>query len=330
MRNFFSLRLIEKRMKVTEILAGSEKTLFSLEVLPPLKGRNIQALFDVLDPLMEFNPPFVDVTYHREQVLYKKRTDGLLEEIPVRKRPGTVGICAAIQAKYDVETVPHLICGGFTREETEDALFSLHYLGNTNVLLIRGDAVKADGRFVPTEGGNIYASDLVDQVARMNKGEFLHEETMGDMKTDFCIGVAGYPEKHFEAPNMQADMKYLKKKIELGADYIVTQMFFDNQRYFDFVELCRAEGINVPIIPGIKPITSKKQIQTLPSLFHTIIPDDLCMEIEKCKDNDGVKQAGTEWTIQQCKELIDFGVPCIHFYTMSRSEPTATIARAVF
>ena len=316
-------------MKVIEHLNKADKTLFSLEILPPLKGKTIHDLFKVLDPLMEFNPPFVDVTYHREEVKYRKNDDGTVSEIPLRKRPGTVGICAALMAKYGVDAVPHLVCGGFTKEETEDALFTLHYLGFDNLLLLKGDD---DGKTKHLKDGhfNIFASDLVDQVQNMNEGRFLHEETLADLKTDFCIGVAGYPEKHFQAPNLDTDLKYLKKKVELGADYIVTQMFFDNQKYFQFVDKCRSAGIDVPIIPGIKPLSTANHLKTLPSMFYIDIPNDLVSEVEKAKDKAAIKQVGVEWAIQQSKELIEAGVPCLHCYTMSRSEATVQIAREVF
>lgn len=315
-------------MKVTDHLAKADKTLFSIEILPPMKGKTIHDLFKVLDPLMEFKPPFIDVTYHREEVKYRKNPDGTVSEIPLRKRPGTVGICAALMAKYSVDAVPHLVCGGFSKGETEDALFTLHYLGIDNVLLLKGDEpnkVNSKGDHV-----NHYASDLVEQVQFMNEGRFLHEETIADMRTDFCIGVAGYPEKHFEAPNLKTDLDYLKRKVEKGADYIVTQMFFDNQRYFEFVDLCREAGIDVPIIPGLKPLTTANHLTVLPKLFHLDIPDDLVKEVQKAKTKEAVKQVGIEWAIQQSKELMAAGVPCLHYYTMSRSEATTQIARAVF
>ena len=296
-----------------------------------MKGKTIQDLFRVMDPLMEFNPPFVDVTYHREEIVYKKREDGLVEKVPTRKRPGTVGICAAITAHYKIDAVPHLVCGGFTKEETEDAIFTLHYLGIQNFLLLRGDGLKSEPRFQPSDGGHHYASDLVAQVANMNHGRFLHEETSNDdAATDFCIGVAGYPEKHFEAANLNMDLRYLKHKVDQGADYIVTQMFFDNQRYFDFVQCCRNIGINVPIIPGLKPITGKGQILTLPPAFHIDIPDDLAKAVESARDNKAAGQIGIEWAIQQSRELIDFGVPCLHYYSMSKADPILAIAREVF
>lgn len=318
-------------MNIAEQLINTKETLFSLEILPPMKGKNINDLYKVLDPLMEFKPPFVDVTYHREEIIYRKNPDGTLRQIPVRKRPGTVGICAAIMNKYNVAAVPHLICGGFTKEETEDALFSLYYLGIENVLVIKGDELgKSEYHIEDRVNRNVYAVDLVDQIAKMNKGNFLHEETISDFHTNFCVGVAGYPEKHFEAPNLNSDLKYLKAKVDAGAKYVVTQMFFDNEKYFEFVKKCRAAGITVPIVPGIKPLAIEKHLTVLPSMFHIDIPEALEKEVAKCKNNVEVKQVGVEWAIQQSKELKAANVPCIHYYTMSRSENTAKIAKAVF
>ena len=317
-------------MKVTEHLRNATKTLFSMEILPPRKGDNIQELFDHLDPLMEFNPPFVDVTYHREEYVYKKMPNGLLQRKTTRKRPGTVGICAAITNKYNVDTVPHIICGGFTKEETENALIDLNFLGIDNVLIIRGDAIKSEARFIPDPDGNNYAIDLLHQVVDMNKGVYLDDELQDAAPTDFCIGVAGYPEKHFEAPNMKTDMKYLKQKVEDGADYIVTQMFFDNKKYFDFVDKCRAAGIDVPIVPGLKPITTVKQATVLPSIFHIDLPEDLSDAIENCKDNAQAREVGVEWAVQQSKELIEYGVPTLHFYSMGKAEPVYRIAKELF
>ncbi len=307
-------------MKVTEYIKNAKETLFSFEVLPPLKGTSIQSIYDALDPLMEFNPPFIDVTYHREEYVYKKRKDGLLERRSVRKRPGTVGICAAIMNKYNVDTVPHIICGGFNQEETENALIDLDFLGVDNVLVLRGDPIKNETYFTSEEGGHQYASELLKQVDGMNKGIYLDEELKKSNATDFCIGVAGYPEKHFEAPNMQSDIHFLKKKVEAGADYIVTQMFFDNQQYFDFVKICRENDINIPIIPGIKPISTQKQLTLLPQRFYLNVPNILVDEVIRCKNNLEVRKVGVEWAIQQTKELIEFGAPCIHFYTMGKSD----------
>jgi methylenetetrahydrofolate reductase (NADPH) len=307
-------------MKVTEYIKNAKKTLFSFEILPPLKGTSIESIYNSLDPLMEFNPPFIDVTYHREEYVYKKRKDGLLERRAVRKRPGTVGICAAIMNKYNVDTVPHIICGGFNKEETENALIDLDFLGVDNVLVLRGDPIKSETYFTADEGGHKYASELLQQVDGMNKGIYLDEELKNSAPTDFCIGVAGYPEKHFEAPNMRSDIHFLKKKVEAGAEYIVTQMFFDNQQYFDFVNLCRENDINIPIIPGLKPVSTNKQLTLLPQRFHLNMPNSLVDEVLKCKTNEQVRQVGVEWAIQQTKELIEFGAPCIHFYTMGKSD----------
>ena len=307
-------------MKVTEHINNANRTLFSFEILPPLKGTSIQSIYDSLDPLMEFSPPFIDVTYHREEYIYKKIGNGLLERHSVRKRPGTVGICAAIMNKYQVDTVPHIICGGFNKEETENALIDLDFLGIDNVLVLRGDPIKSEIDFTAEEGGHRYAVELLQQVDGMNKGIYLDEELKESYSTDFCIGVAGYPEKHFEAPNMNSDIKFLKKKVDAGADYIVTQMFFDNQQYFNFVKLCRENNINIPIIPGLKPISTTKHITLLPHRFNLNLPGDLVDEVLKCKDNISVRQVGVEWSIQQTKELIEFGVPCVHFYTMGRSD----------
>lgn len=318
-------------MKVTEHIASNKgKTLFSLEILPPLKGENIQNIFNHIDPLMEFKPPFIDVTYHREEYVYKKRANGLLEKRSIRKRPGTVGICAAIKHRYDVDPVPHIICGGFTKEETENALIDLNFLGIDNVLAIRGDAIKSEGKFVPEPGGNPYAIDLMNQIVDMNKGDYLDQELENAHPTDFCIGVAGYPEKHFESPNIKSDLRRLKEKVDGGANYIVTQMFFDNKHYFDFVERCREMGIDVPIIPGLKPITTKSQVNVLPSTFKIDLPEELSENIEKCKDNKAAREIGVEWGIKQGKELIDAGVPVLHFYSMGKSESVRRIAEGLF
>jgi methylenetetrahydrofolate reductase (NADPH) len=317
-------------MKVIDHLKDARSTLFSVEILPPLKGKSIQSIWDILNPIMEFKPSFVDVTYHREEYVYKKRENGLLEKFSIRKRPGTVGICAAIINKYKVDTVPHIICGGFSKEETENALIDLHFLGIDNVLLLRGDPIKSESSFQPDPDGNNFAIDLVKQVVCMNKGIYLDDELMEVSASNFCIGVAGYPEKHFEAPNLKSDLKYLKAKIDAGAEYIVTQMFFDNKKYFDFVNTCRELGIEVPIIPGLKPITSKKQAVALPKTFHIDLPEDLLDEIEKCSDDKKVREVGIEWCAKQSKELIKFGVPCLHYYTMGNGELTCSVARKVF
>jgi methylenetetrahydrofolate reductase (NADPH) len=317
-------------MKVTDHIKQAKSTLFSIEILPPLKGKSIQSIFDGIDPLMEFKPSFVDVTYHREEYVYKKREGGYLEKVSIRKRPGTVGICAAIINRYKIDAVPHIICGGFTREETENALIDLQFLGIDNVLALRGDSIKSEPSFVPEPNGHEYAVDLVKQVVHMNKGRYLHNDIEEEAPTNFCIGVAGYPEKHFEAPNMMSDMKYMQQKVDAGANFIVTQMFFDNKKYFEFVDLCRKSGITVPIIPGLKIMTTKKQASILSKTFKIDIPYELYEQIEKCKDDKQAKEAGIEWCIAQSKELVKSGVPCLHFYTMGTSEATRRVASKIF
>ncbi|MEZ4778535.1 MAG: methylenetetrahydrofolate reductase [NAD(P)H] [Flavobacteriaceae bacterium] len=318
-------------MKVTEHIENSNgKTQFSFEILPPLKGQNIQSIFDGIDPLMEFNPPFIDVTYHREEYVYKELDNGLLQKQVVRKRPGTVGICAAIQNKYDVDAIPHILCGGFSKEDTENFLIDLGFLGIDNVMALRGDAVKSETYFTPQKDGHQYASQLVSQITDLNNGKYLEEELQNTTPTNFCIGVAAYPEKHLEAPSMDSDIFFLKKKIAKGATYIVTQMFFDNEKYFSFVDKCRKEGITVPIIPGLKPIATKKQLNLIPHRFNVDLPDDLIMEVVKCKDNDAVSQVGIEWCIAQSKELIANGVPVLHYYSMGKSNNIKTIASEIF
>lgn len=317
-------------MKVIERLLDTPKTLFSFEILPPLKGKSIQSIYDGIDPLIEFDPAFVNVTYHREEFIYKKREKGYLEKIAIKKRPGTVGICAAIMNKYNLEAIPHLICGGFTKEETENALIDLNFLGIDNVLALRGDPIKTETHFVPETGGNKYAVDLVKQIVDLNEGKYIDDNIENASPTNFSIGVAGYPEKHFESPNMSSDIKRLKDKIDAGAHYIVTQLFYDNAKFFAFVDACRDAGITVPIVPGIKPIESLRHITFLPKFFNIDLPSDLTDELDKCKSNDDVKVVGTEWAIQQSKKLIEKGVPCIHYYTMGKSATVKKIATAVF
>lgn len=318
-------------MKVTEHIENANgKTLFSFEILPPLKGQNIQSIFDSIDPLMEFNPPFIDVTYHREEYEYRELPSGLLEKRIVKKRPGTVGICAAIQNKYQVDAIPHILCGGFTREDTENFLIDLDFLGIENVLALRGDAVKSEIYFRPEKEGNQYASELVTQIASLNKGVYLDDHLQNSSATNFSIGVAGYPEKHMEAPSLDSDIYFLKQKIKNGASYIVTQMFFDNKKYFDFVAKCRKEGVTVPIIPGLKPISTKKQLNQIPHRFKVDLPDELIMEIVRAKDNDAVRRVGIEWCIAQSRELIAAGIPVLHYYSMGKSENIRAIAAEVF
>lgn len=317
-------------MKVIDCIKQAKSTLFSIEILPPLKGKSIQSIFDGIDPLMEFKPSFVDVTYHREEYLYKKREGGYLEKVSIRKRPGTVGICAAIINKYHVDAVPHIICGGFSREETENALIDLQFLGIDNVLALRGDSIKSESEFVPEPNGHAYAVDLIKQIKNMNNGRYLENDLADVAPTNFCIGVAGYPEKHMEAPNMFSDIKFLKAKMDAGAEYVVTQMFFDNSKYFEFVKKCREMDINVPIIPGLKILTTKRQATILPKIFNIDIPQELLEQIEKCKTDAQVKEVGVEWAINQSKGLITGKVPCLHYYTMGTSDTTRRVASAIF
>lgn len=317
-------------MKITQHIQNAKNTLFSFEILPPLKGQDINQIYAGIEPLMEFNPPFIDVTYHREEFIMKPLQDGTFRRITTRKRPGTVAICAAIMNKFKVDAVPHLICGGFNREETENALIDLHFLGIDNVLVLRGDNLKHETVFNPEPDGNANALELLHQVKRMNVGKYEDEDLVNPVHTDFCIGIAGYPEKHQDAPNMKSDLQWLKKKVDAGAEFITTQMFFDNSAYFSFVEKCRKAGINVPIIPGIKPLATKKQLTVLPKVFHIDIPEALTEAIEKAKDDKQVKEIGIEWAIEQCKELKASGAPVLHFYTMGKSEATRQIAKAVF
>ncbi len=315
-------------MKITQHIENANKTLFSFEIIPPLKGKGIESLYEGIDPLMEFQPPFINVTYHREEYVYKDMGGGLLKKISIRKRPGTVGICAAIMHKYKVDAVPHLICGGFNVEETENALIDLNFLGVDNVLALRGDPIKTEPSFNPEKGGHRYAVELIEQINNLNHGKYL--DGINNAPTDFCIGAAGYPEKHFEAMNLHSDLKHLKEKVDAGAEFIVTQMFFDNQKYYDFVERCRNIGIDVPIIPGLKPITKKRHTTFLPKFFNIDLPEALSNELDKCKTDDDVYKVGVEWGIQQAKDLVKNNVPVLHFYTMGKSEAVKTIASEVF
>lgn len=316
-------------MKLTEHIQQAKDTLISFEVLPPLKGKTINSLYDHLDPLMEFKPSWINVTYHRSESMFKRKTDGTFEKVEVRKRPGTVGICAAIMNHYQVDAVPHIICGGFTKRETEDALIDLDFLGIDNLLVLRGDAAKNEAAFEPEVGGNNYAIELLQQVNNMNNGIYLDEDIKNGGKTKFCMGVAGYPEKHFEAPNLEVDLLRLKEKVDAGAEYIMTQMFFNNERFYEFVKACKDMGINVPIIPGLKPITNKKQLSVLPRIFHVDIPTDLSNAINKCKTDQECEQVGTEWLIQQSRELKKFGVPVLHYYTLGKPKVIWNVVKEI-
>lgn len=317
-------------MKITEHIKKADgKTLFSLEIIPPPKGTGIVDLYKNIDPIMEFKPPFIDVTTSREEYIYLDKGNGLVERCVTRMRPGTLGICAAIQHKYQVDTVPHVLCGGYSKEETEYLLVDCMYLGIENVMALRGDAMKGQRYFVPTVGGNENAKELVTQIHNLGRGKFLHEESLGTGDNKFCIGVAGYPEKHIEAPSLSYDLKWLKQKVDAGADYIVTQMFYDNKKYIDFVNSAREMGINIPILPGIKPIASKKHLKMLPQTFKIDLPEALIDEVEKARDNNAVKQIGIEWAVAQCRELIDFGVPVLHFYSMGKSDNIKKILQEI-
>ncbi len=317
--------------KITDHIRNANgKTIFSIEVIPPIKGDNLKNLLDNIEPLMEFKPPFIDVTYHREEYMERPLPDGTIQKIVTRKRPGTVGICSAIMHRFGVDPVPHVLCGGFSREETEDFLIDLHYLGIDNVLVLRGDPAKPFKTFKAKENGYSYASELVEQVANMNRGVYLHEEDTTLAPSSFCIGVAAYPEKHFEAIDHDTDFDFLKAKIDKGADYIVTQMFFDNSRYFDFVNRCREHGITIPIIPGLKPLSTRRQLEILPKIFHLHMPDDLVRAVKACENDTQARQVGIEWGIQQSRELMAGGAPVLHYYTMGKGDNVAKIAQEVF
>lgn len=317
-------------MKVTEHIAQAKSTLISFEILPPLKGKTINSIYDHLDPLMEFKPAYINVTYHRSEHVFKKKADGTFDKVEVRKRPGTVGICAAIMNHYKVDAVPHLICGGFNKRETEDALIDLNFIGVNNVLVLRGDAAKNETLFEPEPDGNRYATDLLKQVTNLNSGIYLEDDIRDGFKTNFCIGVAGYPEKHFESPNFETDLAYLKAKVDGGADYIVTQMFFDNKKFFDFVERCRKAGITVPIIPGLKPLTTKKQLSVIPRTFHVDIPTELSTEVMKCKSDAEVELVGADWLYEQSKELKAANIPVLHYYTLGKPAIIKNVVERLF
>jgi methylenetetrahydrofolate reductase (NADPH) len=317
-------------MKVTQHIAEAKNTIISFEILPPTKGKSIDSIYAHLDPLMEFKPAFVNVTYHRAEQVYKKRPDGSFERVEIRKRPGTVGICAAIMNKYGVEAIPHLICGGFSKEETENALIDLHFLGIKNVLALRGDAAANEKFFTPHPHGHRYAEELVKQIISLNNGNYLEDDIMDGVKTDFCIGVAGYPEKHHEAPNIETDIYYLKRKLDLGADYVTTQLFYNNEHYFNFLNRCQENGVNVPIIPGLKPLTQKRQLVMIPSIFNVEVPVDLYNEMMKAKTDAECDKVGEEWLLMQCKDLLAKKVPVIHFYTLGKPMVVYNVLKRLF
>lgn len=317
-------------MKVIDTIKQAKSTVFSFELLPPLKGNDVSRLYKTIESLTEFDPKYINITTHRDELEFKELTDGTIEKRTVRKRPGTVAIAAAIQHKYGIPVVPHILCGGFTKSETEHVLIDLNFLGINNVLALRGDGVKSQHVFKPTANGHANANELVRQIKNLCKGKYLEEDLKNNTPLDFCIGVAGYPEKHFESPNMEQDMAYLKQKVEEGADYIVTQMFFDNQVYYNFVDKCREAGITIPIIPGIKPINLKNQLTVLPKIFSIDLPQELAAELAKCKNNEDARRVGTEWAIFQSKDLVANNAPSLHIYTYGISDNVGEIVKAAF
>ncbi|HIX73598.1 MAG TPA: methylenetetrahydrofolate reductase [NAD(P)H] [Candidatus Parabacteroides intestinipullorum] len=316
-------------MRVIDLINNSQGTAFSFEILPPLKGNSIQKVYNVIDKLREFDPKYINITSHHSEFIYKTMPDGSFQKVNIRKRPGSVAIASAIQNKYGIPAVPHIICKGFTKDETEYALIDLNFLGVSNLLLLRGDIKTLEVEQNPSLYHE-HATDLQQQVNRFNQGLALDGSKIEGIETPFSYGMACYPEKHEEAPNMESDIFYLKEKVRNGADYLVTQMFFDNQKYFSFVARCRKEGIEVPIIPGIKPIVFRNQLTVLPRVFRTDIPEPFAAELRKCKTDDEAKEVGVEWCIQQCKELIASGVPSLHFYTMMASDSVRRVAQAIY
>ena len=315
-------------MSIVEKIKSAKSTVFSFELLPPLKGNGIESVYKTIDTLREFAPKYINITTHRSEMVFKQLPNGLFEQVSERHRPGTVAVAAAIQNKYQISVVPHIICSGFTESETEYALIDLQFLGITDLLLLRGDKARHEKEFTPT--GHRYATDLQAQVNNFNNGEFLDGTKMKSLVAPFSYGMACYPEKHEEAPNLESDLHFAKQKVENGAQYLVTQMFFDNAKYYEFVEKCRAIGINVPIIPGLKPITLRNQLTVLPKIFHTDIPETLAGELRKCTTDAEAAEIGVEWTTAQAKDLISHGVPSIHFYSMMATQSVKRVAQQVF
>lgn len=317
-------------MKVADILRQKEKPFPSFELVPPLRGSDVQKLYDAIEPLMEFKPPYLNITCHRDETEYRQQPDGTYERVTVTKRPGSVAIAAAVMRRFKVEVVPHLICGGASKHKLENDLIDLNFLDIQNVMALRGDVVPGEKFFTPEPNGYRYSSELVAHIHAMNGGHYLDETLTDAVPTHFCIGVGGYPEKHYEAPNAETDIRNLKQKVDAGADYIVTQMFFDNARFFDFVRRCRAAGITIPIVPGLKPISTMRHIEMLPRTFSIDIPEALMKEIRSCKDNEAVYRTGIEWCTMQSRELLAGGVPAIHYYTMGKSENVRKVLAEVF
>ena len=317
-------------MKVIDLIQGSGKTAFSFEILPPLKGNSIQKVYNVIDKLREFAPKYINITSHHSEYIYKTLPDGKMEKVNIRKRPGSVAIASAIQNKYNITAVPHIICKGFTKEETEYALIDLNFLGVYDLLLLRGDIKTLEAADANSKLYHNHATDLQEQINNFNKGIAVDGSTFEANETPFSYGMACYPEKHEEAPNMDSDIHYLKQKVANGADYLVTQMFFDNQKYYDFVERCRAEGIQVPIIPGIKPVVFKNQLTVLPKIFRSDIPEPFASELRKCNTDEEAREVGVEWCINQCKDLVAHGVPSLHFYTMMATDSVYRVAKEIY
>ncbi len=317
-------------MKVIDIINRAKSTVFSFELLPPLKGNDTGRMYRTIESLVDFDPKYINLTTHRDELEFKEMQDGSIIKRTVRKRPGTVAIAAAIQHKYGIPVIPHILCGGFSKSETEHVLIDLHFLGIENVLALRGDGIKNQHVFQPDPNGHAYANELVAQIKDLQKGKYLEPDLKNSTPLDFCIGVAGYPEKHFESPNKELDLTYLKQKVDAGADYIVTQMFFDNKVYYNFVEKCRDIGITVPIIPGIKPINLKNQLTVLPKLFSIDLPFELASELSKCKNNEDARRVGTEWAIHQSKDLVANNAPSLHIYTYGLSDNVGEIVKAAF
>ncbi len=317
-------------MSVTDKIKNAKGTLFTFELLPPLKGHSIERIYATIDRLIEFEPAYINFTTHRNEITYKERPDGLLERKVTRLRPGTIALAAAVKYKYNITVVPHILCGGFTKEETENALIEMNFLGINDVLALRGDPQRGSRSFIPEKTGHTHTSELVKQIIDMNHGRYLEESLVDPIPTDFCVGVAGYPEKHFEAPNRQTDLENLKHKVDAGASYVVTQMFFDNKRFFRFRDECRCMGIDVPIIAGLKPVSALNDVNMLPQTFHIDMPNELVRELKKCTTDNEAREVGIEWASMQSKELIKEGVPGIHYYTLGRSDNIARIVKAAF
>ncbi|MBO5880562.1 MAG: methylenetetrahydrofolate reductase [NAD(P)H] [Paraprevotella sp.] len=317
-------------MNVPELIQNISGTAFSFEVLPPLKGTGTEQLFRTIDSLMEFSPAYINITNHRSEYVYNELSDGIVQRSLIRRRPGTIAVSAAIKSRYDIHVVPHVLCSGFTREDTEYMLLDLQFLGISDLLLLRGDKAREDATFTPTGNGYSHATELINHINRFNEGFFVNGSPIKCPGTHFHYGVACYPEKHEEAPNLESDLARLKQKADMGAEYALTQLFYDNKKYFDFVEKARNMGINIPIIPGIKPLTKMSQLTMVPKTFRCDFPADLTKELMRCQSDEDVKQVGIEWAVTQCRELIEHGIPSLHFYTVSAVDSIRQIAKQIY